>query len=128
MIIFGDGLHNLIDGLSIGASFSDSILSGISVSVAVLCEEFPHELGMFMFYRSHFSILIFLGDVAILVSAGMSLRQACLYNLLSAISCYIGFIIGVLLGNIDDHIASYIFGIAGGMFLYISLASMVCMI
>jgi zinc transporter ZupT len=45
MIIFGDGLHNLIDGLSIGASFSDSILSGISVSVAVLCEEFPHELG-----------------------------------------------------------------------------------
>lgn len=45
MIIFGDGLHNLIDGISIGASFSESILSGISVSVAVFCEEFPHEMG-----------------------------------------------------------------------------------
>uniref|UniRef100_A0A915I771 Uncharacterized protein n=1 Tax=Romanomermis culicivorax TaxID=13658 RepID=A0A915I771_ROMCU len=46
MIIFGDGLHNFIDGLSIGASFSTNILSGISISVAVLCEEFPHELGI----------------------------------------------------------------------------------
>jgi zinc transporter ZupT len=43
MIIFGDGVHNFIDGLSIGAAFSESILTGISVSVAVLCEEFPHE-------------------------------------------------------------------------------------
>ena len=47
MIIFGDGIHNFIDGLSIGAAFSESILTGISVSVAVLCEEFPHELGDF---------------------------------------------------------------------------------
>ena len=47
MIIFGDGLHNFIDGLSIGAAFSENILTGISVSVAVICEELPHELGMF---------------------------------------------------------------------------------
>ncbi|KAI6191911.1 Zrt (ZRT), Irt-(IRT-) like Protein Transporter [Aphelenchoides bicaudatus] len=108
MIIFGDGLHNLIDGISIGAAFSESLLSGISVSVAVLCEEFPHELG----------------DVAILVSAGMTLRQALVYNLLSALSCYIGFFIGVFVGNIDDSFASYTFGFAGGMFLYISLSCM----
>ena len=59
MIIFGDGIHNFIDGLSIGAAFSDSILTGISVSVAVLCEEFPHELG----------------DFAVLLNAGMSMKQ-----------------------------------------------------
>lgn len=45
MVIFGDGLHNFIDGLSIGAAFTDNIMLGISVSVAVMCEELPHELG-----------------------------------------------------------------------------------
>ena len=45
MIIFGDGLHNFIDGLAIGAAFTNSILAGISLSVAVICEELPHELG-----------------------------------------------------------------------------------
>ncbi|KAK0400006.1 hypothetical protein QR680_003310 [Steinernema hermaphroditum] len=108
MIIFGDGLHNLIDGISIGASFSESVLSGLSVSVAVLCEEFPHELG----------------DVAILVNAGMTLRQALVYNLLSALTCYVGFFVGVFIGNVNEHFASYTFGFAGGMFLYISLACM----
>lgn len=47
MVIFGDGLHNFIDGLSIGAAFNESILTGVSISVAVVCEEFPHELGMY---------------------------------------------------------------------------------
>ena len=45
MVIFGDGLHNFIDGLSIGAAFAGNILTGISVSLAVICEELPHELG-----------------------------------------------------------------------------------
>lgn len=45
MIVFGDGLHNFIDGVSIGAAFSESLLSGLSVSVSVFAEEFPHELG-----------------------------------------------------------------------------------
>lgn len=46
MITLSDGLHNFIDGLAIGASFTVSVFQGISTSVAILCEEFPHELGM----------------------------------------------------------------------------------
>ena len=108
MIIFGDGVHNFIDGLSIGAAFSDSILTGISVSLAVLCEEFPHELG----------------DFAVLLNSGMSIRQAMMYNFLSACTCYLGLIIGILLGELDQA-NQIIFALAGGMFLYIALVDMV---
>jgi len=107
MIIFGDGIHNFIDGLSIGAAFSESILTGMSVSLAVLCEEFPHELG----------------DFAVLLNSGMTTKQAMMYNFLSACTCYLGLILGILLGELDAN--CYIFALAGGMFLYISLVDMV---
>lgn len=45
MITLSDALHNFIDGLAIGASFTVSVLTGFSTSTAIICEEFPHELG-----------------------------------------------------------------------------------
>ncbi|CAN2388939.1 cadmium ion transport [Pristimantis euphronides] len=106
MITLSDGLHNFIDGLAIGASFTLSPLQGLSTSIAILCEEFPHEFG----------------DFAILISSGMSIPQALVFNFLSACSCYLGLVFGVLVGN--SYEPNIIFGIAGGMFLYISLADM----
>lgn len=106
MITLSDGLHNFIDGLAIGASFTASVFQGISTSVAILCEEFPHELG----------------DFVILLNAGMSIQQALFFNFLSACCCYLGMGFGILAGNsFSPH---WIFALAGGMFLYIALADM----
>ncbi|XP_060918296.1 metal cation symporter ZIP8 [Labrus mixtus] len=106
MITLSDALHNFIDGLAIGASFTVSVLTGFSTSTAIVCEEFPHELG----------------DFVILLNAGMSVPQAIFFNLLSAVSCYVGLCFGILLGS--NFAPNAIFAIAGGMFLYIALADM----
>jgi len=107
MITIADGMHNFIDGLAIGASFSSSLVQGVSTSIAIFCEEFPHELG----------------DFAILLSSGMTVRQAAFFNFASACCCYLGFFVGVLVGHSLSS-ARWIFSIAGGVFLYISLAVM----
>jgi len=107
MITVADGIHNFIDGLAIGASFSTSLLQGFSTSIAIFCEELPHELG----------------DFAILISSGMTIRQAAFYNFASACCCYLGLFVGILVGS-DFSSAQWIFALAGGVFLYISLAGM----
>lgn len=45
MVTLSDAVHNFLDGLAIGASFTLSLFQGLSTSIAILCEEFPHELG-----------------------------------------------------------------------------------
>lgn len=75
--------------------------------MAVICEEFPHELG----------------DFAVLLSSGMTLRQAIGYNFLSACTCYLGMILGIIIGDFTAG-STYIFALAGGMFLYIALVDM----
>lgn len=50
---------------------------------------FSLEIRHFLAYQL-LSLYHFPGDVAILVASGMSLKQALVYNLLSAITCYIG--------------------------------------
>ncbi|XP_007890061.1 metal cation symporter ZIP8 [Callorhinchus milii] len=106
MLTLSDGTHNFIDGLAIGVSFTVSIAQGFSTSIAILCEEFLHELGDFM----------------ILLNSGMTIPQALTFNFLTACSCYLGLTLGIVVGN--NFAPNYIFGLAGGMFLYISLADM----
>lgn len=69
------------------------------------------------------SVLPTPGDFVILLNAGMSLQQALFFNFLSACCCYVGLAFGIVAGS--HFSANWIFALAGGMFLYISLADMV---
>ncbi|XP_006272223.2 zinc transporter ZIP6 isoform X2 [Alligator mississippiensis] len=109
MVIMGDGLHNFSDGLAIGAAFTEGLSSGLSTSVAVFCHELPHELG----------------DFAVLLKAGMTVRQAVLYNALSAMLAYLGMATGILIGHYADNVSMWIFALTAGLFMYVALVDMV---
>ncbi|XP_017042574.1 zinc transporter foi [Drosophila ficusphila] len=107
MIIMGDGLHNFTDGMAIGAAFAENIAGGFSTSLAVFCHELPHELG----------------DFAILMKAGMSVKSAVYYNLLTGVLSFIGMIFGIAFGQSQD-VAQWMFAVAAGLFIYIALVDM----
>jgi len=108
MVICGDGIHNLADGLAIGAAFADGYMSGLSTSVAVLCHELPHEIG----------------DFAMLLKAGMTIKQAIFYNVLSSVLAFLGMVAGILISASLPSFTPWMFVATAGIFLYVALVDM----
>ncbi|CAM4639365.1 unnamed protein product [Leuciscus chuanchicus] len=107
MITIGDGIHNFTDGLAMGAAFSVSWRSGLATSLAVLCHELPHELG----------------DFAILLHCGLSVKRALLLNVCSALTSFIGLYIALSIST-QTLAQEWISAVTAGLFLYIALADM----
>ncbi|VVD01707.1 unnamed protein product [Leptidea sinapis] len=109
MVIVGDGLHNLTDGLAIGAAFSGDPVTGFATALAVFCHELPHELG----------------DFAVLLRSGMSIKRALYYNLLSSVLSFIGMAVGIWLAEDHESASQWIYAATAGTFFYIALADLV---
>jgi len=67
---------------------------------------------------------VFTGDFAMLLNAGMSAKQALMYNCVSSVLCMLGMVFGVTIGNISSA-TSWIFALIAGLFLYVALVDMV---
>ncbi|CAD6194640.1 unnamed protein product [Caenorhabditis auriculariae] len=107
VILLGDGVHNFVDGLAIGASFMSSAQLGIITTIAVCCHELPHEIG----------------DLAVLLESGMSMCKALTFNLLSALTAFIGLYISIALGR-NEEIELLLLAVTAGMFLYVAWIDM----
>src|SRR3989344_1883572 len=83
LILVSDGVHNITDGIIIGASFLVSIPVGIATTLAVILHEIPQEIG----------------DFAVLIHAGYARKKALWLNLLSGITAVLGVVIALLLGS-----------------------------
>jgi zinc transporter ZupT len=108
LLLIGDGLHNLVDGLAIGAAFSSSFDLGIATSLAVLIHEVPQEFG----------------DFALLIQSGFSRTKALLFNLASGGVAMLGTFIGCGIGSVEGA-EPWILSLVAGSFFYISLCTVI---
>ncbi len=107
--IIGDGVHNFVDGLLIGATYLVSIPIGITTTIAVILHEIPQEIG----------------DFGVLVHAGLSVKKAILFNFASALTAILGTILAFTIGPHIQSFSSVMLPITAGGFIYIAGSDLV---
>jgi len=109
LILFGDGIHNFIDGLIIAAAFLVDAGFGIITTLMIISHELPQELG----------------DFAVLVHGGMKRRKALFYNFLSQLTAVAGGIIGYFIGSSIVAFVPLMLSFAAGGFIYIGASDLI---
>lgn len=104
LILWGDFLHNLIDGVMLALAFLVDIKLGLLTTIAIIFHEIPQEVG----------------DFGIMVAGGLSKRRALLYNFLVALSTLIGALITYALGAVLEPFLSIALALVAGNFIYIA--------
>ncbi|MBS3172069.1 ZIP family metal transporter [Candidatus Woesearchaeota archaeon] len=109
MSLFGEAVHNFIDGLIIAASFVVDVKLGLITTLAIIAHEIPQEIG----------------DFGVLVHGGFKKSKALLYNFLTALTAIIGGLVGYVLPNYIPNFTSLLLPFAAGGFLYISASDLI---
>ncbi|MDD3262643.1 MAG: ZIP family metal transporter [Candidatus Absconditabacteria bacterium] len=109
MNLIGDFVHNIIDGLIIGASYLVSIPVGIATTAAILFHEIPQEIG----------------DFGVLIHGGFSKKKALTINLLTGLSAIVGVIVALLISSYVENLTSFLIPFAAGSFIYIAGADLI---
>lgn len=107
--LIGDGFHNLIDGVIIGAAYLVDIKLGIATTMAVAFHEIPQEIG----------------DFAILIHSGFSKAKALLLNFLSALVAVVGVILALWFGQATAGATPLLLAFTAGGFIYIATADLI---
>jgi len=108
-VLFGDAVHNFIDGIVIGASFLVSIPLGIITSLAVAFHEIPQEIG----------------DFAVMLHGGMKRKKVLFYNLLTALLAIFAAVLTYVFSSGLQRAIIPLIAFAAGNFIYIALSDLI---
>lgn len=104
MSLFGDSLHNFIDGLVMAGAFLVDLRLGIITTIAIALHEIPQEIG----------------DFGVLLRAGFTKTKALALNYAVASTVVMGGVVGYFISFYIQDIVKYLLPFAAGGFIYIA--------
>jgi zinc and cadmium transporter len=107
--LIGDGIHNFVDGAIIAGSFLVDARLGLATTIAVALHEIPQEIG----------------DLGVLVHAGLAPRRAVVFNLAVAMTALIGGVLTLLVEGSVGGIERPLLATSAGAFIYIAGADLI---
>lgn len=104
LIIFGDTIHNFIDGIAIGTAFLINPSLSLVVAISTFLHETPHEIA----------------DFGILIAKGWKSKKVFMANLLSSMATFPGAILAYKYAEGMESGVGIMVAIAAGFFLYVA--------
>ena len=108
-LLFGDTIHNFVDGVAIAAAFLFSVPAGIATTIAVFFHEVPQEIG----------------DFGILLHLGYKKSTIVFLNIVTALSTFMGATLGYFFLSQVEGLIGYVLAFASGMFIYIATSDLI---
>ena len=109
LVLVGDALHNVLDGVLIAAAFLTDTHLGIVTALAIMAHEIPQEVGNF----------------AVLLHSGASRRRALFLNLLTSLTAVIGGVIGFVALEQSLKALPFALAVAAASLLYVAVADLI---
>jgi len=109
MILVGTGLHNLLDGVLLGATFLTNVRLGVVLAIAIIAHQIPQQVG----------------DISVLLSAGLGRRRALLLSALSGATMVLGGLTAWALLSAVQGYMPYVLAIAAASLIYVAVADLI---
>lgn len=109
LVLAGDALHNILDGVLIAAAFLTDFHLGMVTALAIMAHEIPQEVGNF----------------AVLLHSGMSRARAFAWNIATSLTAVLGGVVAYFALRQTLAWLPYALAIAAASLLYVAVADLI---
>jgi zinc and cadmium transporter len=109
MILIGNSVHNLCDGIVIAATFIADFALGTTTALAIVAHAIPQQVG----------------DFAVLLHSGYSRRRAFMYNLATGAATLAGGLAGYAALASMQQVLPTVLALAAASLLYVAVADLI---
>jgi zinc and cadmium transporter len=109
LVLVGDSLHNVLDGVLIAAAFLTDVHLGIVTALAIMAHEIPQEVGIF----------------AVLLNSGVKRGRAMVLNLITSLTAVVGGVVGYFALEKTLAALPFALAVAASSLLYVAVADLI---